>query len=123
MLKPCVVAFVEDLRFRSILEEATQRKSVECYFAGRGEQLSQLAKSLNPFLFIVDLSSVESEWLFKHIALIKFARSSLTVVAIVNSDDEQIRNRAESYGCDLTVSKEDFAKATPDTIERALRKA
>lgn len=111
------------MAIRTKLEDIARMKDIECYMAGRGEQLSQLAKTINPFLFIVDLSGPDSEWLFRHIAFIKFTRSRLWVVAIVHSSQSEVKSRAESYGCDTVISKAELMKKGADLIERALRKA
>lgn len=121
MIRPCLLAYVEDWDVRTKLEEITRLKNIECYLAGRGEQLSQLAKTFNPFLFIVDLCAPDSEWLFRHVAFVKFTRPHLRVIAMVYSSQSDVKSRAESYGCDAVISKSDMIKKAADLIEHALR--
>ncbi len=122
MIRPCLLAYVEDWDVRTKLEETARLKNIECYLAGRGEQLSQLAKTFNPFLVIIDLCAPDSEWLFRHIAFVKFTRPHLRIIAMIYPGQLDVKNRAESYGCDMVILKSELIKKAADLIEQALRK-
>ena len=121
-MRSCLLAFVDDPGIQTRLESVAEEKQVECYLAKWGEQLSQLAKTLNPFLVVVDLSGQESEWLFKHINIIKHENPRLRIVAMTNAGQTDVKERADSYGCDLTLSKPDLFRRFPEIIESALGK-
>ncbi|MBI4372860.1 MAG: hypothetical protein HY585_03950 [Candidatus Omnitrophica bacterium] len=122
MNKPLLLAVVEDLYFQSQIEGIAQAKKIDYYFATQGEQLSQLAKTLSPSLVIVDLSGVETEWIFRHIGNISNMRPELPIVGLVSHVQQTVRERAERYGCKFVFNKSEFAKKLPETIEKVLRK-
>ncbi len=121
MNKPCALAFVEDQFLRSQFVEAGKSTGVDFYFASQGEQLSQLAKTLAPFLVILDLTGLDTGWLFKHISMIKNSRPKLSIVGYVFIDQEDVRERASHYGCTAVVLKGEIFRKLPDIIESAIR--
>ena len=122
-MRPCLLAFVDDPGIQTRIESVAEEKQVECYLAKWGEQLSQLAKTLNPFLVVADLSGQESEWLFKHLNIIKYERPRLRIVAMINAAQTDIEDRAASYGCDLVLPKPEFFRRFPGIVEAVLGKA
>ena len=121
MQKPSLLAFVDDLHFRSEIERIAQAKEIDFYFAAPGEQLSQLVKTLNPFLILVDLSGQDSEWLFRHMSAIGYARPKLPIVGFVTALQKEVRERAEKYGCRLILEKSELIEKLPDVIENVYR--
>ena len=122
MNKPCLLAFVDDLFFQSQIEGIAKAKDIDFYFATRGEQLSQLAKTLAPSVMLIDLSGLDSEWLFRHIIVIGNMRPDLPIIAFVSHVQQDIRDRAEKYGCKFIFTKSELIKRLPETIENILRK-
>ena len=94
---------------------------MDFYFATQGEQLSQLAKTLAPSMIIIDLSGLDSEWLFKHISEIRNTRPHLPIIAFIAHVQEAVRERAEKYGCNYIFTKSELLKKLPDRIEKILR--
>ena len=123
MLKPCFLAFVDDPSFRSQVETIVHAKGGEVYFATEGEQLSQLAKTLRPFMVMVDLTELDAEWIFRHISTIVNNSPHLPVLAFVDSDiPKAARVRAERYGCRQVILKNDLIAQLPNIVEKALAK-
>ena len=122
MDRPCLLAFVEDFYFRSQIEAIARMKRFDPYFATQGEQLSQLAKTLAPFMMLADLSSSDSEWIFRHITELKATRPDFPIVVFIAPVQEDVRDRAERYGCDLVLSKSELIQKLPSTIDDILRK-
>ncbi len=121
MKKPCVLAVIESLYFRSQLEGIARSKDVELYFASQGEQLSQLVKTFAPLMMIVDLSGLNSDWIFRHISNIIENNPRFPIVAFISHVREDVRQRAEKYGCRFILTKSQLAKKLPETIEQILR--
>jgi len=121
MNKPCLLAFVDDLFFRSQIEGLAEDKKMDFYFATQGEQLAQLAKTLSPSIIVLDLSGLDSEWLFRHISDIRNTRPNLPIVAFISHIQQAVRDRAEKYGCHYIFTKSELMKKLPDTFERILR--
>jgi len=121
MKKPCVLAVIESLYFRSQLEGIARSKDVELYFASQGEQLSQLVKTFAPLMMIVDLSGLNSDWIFRHISNIIENNPRFPIVALISHVREDVRQRAEKYGCRFILTKSQLAKKLPETIEQILR--
>ncbi|OGQ47003.1 MAG: hypothetical protein A3H42_01180 [Deltaproteobacteria bacterium RIFCSPLOWO2_02_FULL_46_8] len=121
MNKPCLLAFVDDLFFQSRIQGIAGGKRMDFYFATQGEQLSQLAKTLAPSMIIIDLSGLDSEWLFKHISEIRNTRPHLPIIAFIAHVQEAVRERAEKYGCNYIFTKSELLKKLPDRIEKILR--
>jgi len=122
MIRPCLLVFVEDLNFQAHFQDIAESKRIDCYPAGRGEQLSQLAKTLNPFLFVADISVPDVEWLFKHITQIRFSRPELPIIAIFNPVETDRGERAVSYGCDFVLPRSEIFRKLPELVDHALRK-
>lgn len=116
MQKPSLLVYINDLYFQSVIEEVAHTQNLDVYFATQGEQLSQLAKTFAPFMMLVDLSGMDSEWLFRHIGSIRTARPEFPMVAFVSQDQEEIRDRAEKYGVNRVLTKAEFVKKLPDVI-------
>ena len=121
MKKPCLLAFVEDLYFQSQLEGIARSKNVELYFASQGEQLSQLVKTYAPFMMVIDLSGLNSDWIFRHIGNIMEDNPRFPIVAFISHIQEAVRQRAEKYGCRFILTKSQLAKKLPETVEQILR--
>ena len=121
MKKPCVLAVIESLYFRSQLEGIARSKDVELYFASQGEQLSQLVKTFAPLMMIVDLSGLNSDWIFRHISNIIENNPRFPIVALISHVREDVRQRAEKYGCRFILTKSQLVKKLPETIEQILR--
>jgi len=120
MQKPCLLVYINDLYFQSVIEEIVLAQNMDVYFAAQGEQLSQLAKTLAPFMMIVDLSGIDSEWLFGHIGSIRPMRPEFPMVALVSQEQDEVRDRAEKYGVNRVLTKAEFVKKLPDVIEHFL---
>jgi len=121
MKKPCIVVFVESIYFSSQLEGIAKAKDVELYFASQGEQLSQLVKTFAPLMMIVDLSGLNSDWIFRHISSIVENNPRFPIVAFISHVQEDVRQRAEKYGCRFILTKSQLVKKLPETIEQILR--
>ena len=119
---PCCLAFVDDEKLRSDLEMLFRSRKIDCYFIKQGEQLTQLVKNWSPFMLLVDLSSIHSEWLFRYVAAIGASHSSPIVAFIANEAEDAIRQRAETYGCGFVFKESELLAKLPDTIERILTK-
>ena len=122
MSKPICFIYVEDLDFREKLREVVLTLDINEYFLTRGDQIYQLVKNWVPFMLVVDLTGPESEWIFKHIAMIESSVPDFPILAIVPDNQEHARQRAESYGCGIILTKKEFAKKIHAQIERVLRK-
>ena len=123
MEKPCLLVFVDNLFFQTQIEGIARGKGIDVYFATRGEQLSQLAKTIAPLMMIVDLSGLDSEWIFRHISEVGFANPGLPIIAFISHVQEDVRARAERYGCRTIFTKSELKKKLPETIEKVLRKS
>lgn len=121
MKKPCVLAVIDNLYFRSQLEGITRSKDVELYFAAQGEQLSQLVKTFAPLMMVADLSGLNTDWIFRHISNIIENNPRFPVVAFISHVQEGVRQRAEKYGCRFVLTKSQLTKKLPEVIERVLR--
>ena len=122
MLKPCLLAFVEDLSFQPQIKTIVEAKRGEVYFASEGEQLSQLAKTLLPFMVLVDFTKLDAEWLFKHISDIVSTNPKLPVLVFVETTTPKaVRDRIERYGSRLIILKSELLEQFPDLVEKALR--
>ena len=121
MLKPCLLAFVDDPSLRSQISAVIETKGAGVYFATEGEQLSQLAKTLKPFMILVDLSELDAEWVFRHITTIVNANPSLPVLSFVDlHTSEAVQDRAKKYGCRSVLLKSELIKILPDLVEKGL---
>lgn len=120
MVKPCLLAFVDDLFLKSSIDGIAEAKDIDVYFATQGEQLSQLAKTIVPFMLVVDLSGPDSEWLFRHIGEIGYIHPNLPILGFISRVQDDVRTRAEKYGCRAVLTKVDLTKKLPEAIERAL---
>ena len=123
MDKPLLLAFVRSPYFQSRIQNIAECKKLDFYFGAQGEQMSQLAKTLAPFMVLVDLSGLDSEWLFRHISQVCNTRPELPIVAFISKDQESVRERAERYGCNLIFTKSELFKKLPGAIENFLRKS
>lgn len=121
MNKPCLLIYLEDPDLRSFIEGIAAEKQLDFYFATQGEQLLQCVKALRPLMMIVDLSGLNTEWLFKHIAGIMEIKSNFPLVAFVASDEEGIRYRLERAGCKVILKKSEVERKLPEVIENILR--
>ena len=121
MKKPCVLAVVDNLYFRSQLEGIARSKDVELYFASQGEQLTQLVKTFAPLMMVADLSGLNSDWIFRHISNIVENNPRFPIVGFVSHVQEDVRQRAEKYGCRFILTKSQLTKKLPETIEQILR--
>ncbi len=121
MRKPCILASVEDLYFQSQLEGIARSRNVELYFASQGEQLSQLVKTFAAFMMVIDLSGVNSDWIFRHISEIIETNPRFPIVVFISHVQEAVRQRAEKYGCRFIFTKSQLIKKLPETIEQILR--
>lgn len=122
-MRQCLLAFIDDQGIQARISGVAEEKQVECYLARWGEQLSQLAKTLNPFLVVIDLSGRDSEWLFKHINIIKYNNPRLRIVGMTEQGQTDIEDRAASAGCDMVLSKPEFFRRFPGIVEAVLGKA
>ena len=122
MNKPLLLAFVRSPYFQSRIQNVAESKKLDFYFGAQGEQMSQLVKTLVPFMIVVDLSGLDSEWLFRHISQVRNIKSDLPIVAFVSKDQESIQDRAEKYGCNFVFTKSELLGKLPATIENFLRK-
>ena len=121
MLKPCLLAFVDDSSLRSQIAAVAQTKGAGVYFATEGEQLSQLAKTLKPFMVLVDLSELDAEWIFRHITTIVNANPNLPILSFVDlHTSETVPDRAKKYGCRLVLLKSELIETLPDLVEKGL---
>ena len=121
MNKPCFLAFVEDLYFHSQLEWIARSKNVDIHFAMQGEQLSQLVKTMVPFMMVVDLSGLSSDWIFRYISEIMDRDPKFPIVAFISHVQEDVRQRAEKYGCRFIFTKAQLMKKLPEVIEQSLK--
>ena len=116
-----MIAYLEGPEFEALIKTVVEEKGVEYYLVHQGDQLSQLAKTYNPFLMLLDLCSPESGWLFKHITEVKSLKPRLPIVVIYNPMDSAIQMRAQSYGCDFLISRHDFIEQFPLIVESTLK--
>ncbi len=120
MQKPSLLVYMNDLYFQSVIEEAASAQNLDVYFAKQGEQLSQLAKTFAPFMMIIDLSGIDSEWLFSHIGSIRAMKPEFPMVAFVSEAQDEVGDRAEKYGVNRVLTKAEFVKKLPGVIEHFL---
>lgn len=123
MFKPCLIVYLEDLAFHDQIKKIAKDQKVDLYFAGQGDQLSQLIKTYASFLMLVDLSGLDASWIFRHISIIKNINSNFPVCAIVDEDHENIRSRAEKFGCNQIITKSELIPLLPDMIKQFYRRA
>jgi len=116
-----VLVAVNDLFFQSQIEAAAKAEGARCEFATRGEHLAQMVRNFKPFLLILDLSSSDSEWIYKHIGDIKDKDPSFPIVAFLPHIQEAEKARAESAGCDAVFPKSAFSKKLPQIIKKYLK--
>lgn len=122
MFRPFLLVYLDGPQFKTQIEAIAEEKKVDYYFATRGDQLSQFVKTYVPFLMLVDLSGLDSGWLFRHISVIKYIKPTFPICAIIEDDQEDARMRAEKYGCNKILPKSELIQRLPDIIENALRK-
>ncbi len=122
MFKPCLLVYLEGPHFRTEIEKIAEQKKIDFYLAAKGDQLLQLVKTYVPFLMLVDLSGLDSSWLFRHISIIKHTRPDFPICAIVDDEQENMRSRAEKYGCDKIIAKSELIQNLHHIVESALRK-
>jgi CheY-like chemotaxis protein len=120
MHKPCLLVFISDPNLESFLTRLAEDKGCDCYFARPGEQLLQLAKSIAPFMLLVDVTEIENEWLLKYVSEIKYAKPDFLIVALAGPT-ESLHHRLESAGCKRIFTKKNFEEKFGQTIEEALR--
>ena len=120
MNKPCLLVYVEDQSLQSQIEEIAGAQNLYIQFATQGDQLAQLAKTFAPFMMILDLSGLNSEWLFRHIGAIRVAQPDFPIVGLIALGQDEVGDRAEKYGCNRILTKSEFAKALPKAIEHFL---
>ena len=121
MLRPCLLAFVEDTSFQSQVETVMRAKGGEVYFATEGEQLSQLAKTLSPFMVLLDLTRLDAEWIYRHIVTIVNDNPKLPVLGMIESNIPMaVRDRATRYGCRLLILKSELLDQLPELVEKGL---
>jgi DNA-binding response OmpR family regulator len=118
MNKPCLLIYVEDISLRPLIEEMADAQNLYVQFATQGDQLAQLAKTFAPFMMILDLSGLNSEWLFRHIGSIRHAQPNFPIVGLIASGQDEVGDRAEKYGCNQILTKSEFAKKAPGIIKR-----
>ena len=122
MNKPCLVAYVDDLYFQSQIEGVAKAKKLDFYFAMQGESLSQLVKNFSAFILIVDLTGSNSDWIFRHISEIIGRDSTFPIIGFISHVQEDVRARAEKYGCFKVFAKSELVKRLPDTMDQVLKK-
>ena len=120
MDKPCLLVYAEDQSLKSQIEEIAGAQNLYIQFATQGDQLSQLAKTFAPFMMVLDLSGLNSEWLFRHIGSIRHAQPDFPMVGLIASGQDEVRDRAEKYGCNRVLTKSELTKALPKVIEHFL---
>ena len=120
MDKPCLLIYVEDQSLKSQIEEIAGAHNVYIQFATQGDQLTQLAKTFAPFMMILDLSGLSSEWLFRHISSIRNAQPDFPIVGLIALGQDEIGDRAEKYGCRRILMKPELTKKLPKIIEHFL---
>ncbi|OGX06346.1 MAG: hypothetical protein A3G87_01720 [Omnitrophica bacterium RIFCSPLOWO2_12_FULL_50_11] len=121
MNRPWLLVFVEDPDLRTLIEEIAQEKQLDFHFAAQGEQLLQSVKTLRPMMMIADLSGLNTEWLFKHIAEIANLQPDFPIVAFLASREEGARYRLEHAGCKMVLHKSEVEKKLPEAIENVLK--
>lgn len=123
MFKPCAIVYLEDPALQNDVQKIADSKNINVSFAGRGDQLAQLVKNNKAFLLIVDLSGLDSAWLFKHLSAIKYTNPEFPIYGILGAEDEAQRSRAEKYGCKQCLLLAEWLSQLPDIIETHLRKS
>ena len=122
MHKPICLIYLNELEFKANLKTWAEEFGIECYFVMQGEQLYQLVKNWAPFMILVDLTAADTEWLYKHIAMIQLFKPGFQMLAIVPEHQERPRQRAEGYGCKFVLTRAEFVKKAPKLIEKILNK-
>ena len=122
MFKPRLIAYLEESKFKTKIQEIAELKKIDICFATQGDQLSQLAKTYVPFLMLIDLSGLDAGWLFRHISILKNMRPNFPICVVVPEEQESIKARAEKYGCDKIITQSELIKEFPNIIENAFRK-
>ena len=116
MDKPCFLVYIDDQSLQFKIEEIASSQNLYIHFVTQGEQLSQLAKTFAPFMMILDLSGLNSGWLFRHIGAIRINQPTFPIVGLINPDQDDVRDRAEKYGCNYVFTKSECAKTLPKVI-------
>src|SRR3989338_5285032 len=83
MNKPCLLAYAKTTTLYSQIEAIAEAQKLDSYFATQGEQLSQLVKTMAPFMMLLDLSGQDSGWMFRHIITVKSMKSEFPIVGLV----------------------------------------
>ena len=122
MNKPSLVAYVSDFYLQLQIEALAKSKKLDFYFATYGESLSQLVKNLSAFVLIADLTEPNSDWIFRNISEIMDRDSSFRVIVFISDFQEDVKGRAEKYGCYIVFTKSELLNKLPNSIERILRK-
>jgi DNA-binding response OmpR family regulator len=116
MQRPCLLVYVNDTASQSQIENIAQAQNIDVHFAAYGDQLTQLAKTIAPFTIILDLTALDSEWLFRHISSIRGMKPDLPVVALIPELQEETRDRAEKYGCNRLLLKTEIERILPKLV-------
>ena len=119
-MKDILLVAAEDPSLKSEIASAAKIEMVKCHFVSRGEHLTQMVKNWDPFLLIVDLSSDDAEWMFRHIGEIKMEKHDFPVIGIVSKTQEAPKMRAQAAGCDLVLPKAVFLDKIPKLLQRFL---
>ena len=122
MNKPCLLAYARTTFVHSQIETVAEAQKLDAYFATQGEQLSQLVKTMAPFMMLLDLSGQDSGWMFRHISTVKSMKSDFPIVGLVANDEEAMRERAERYGCNAVLTKKELPKKLTKVVQAALEK-
>ncbi len=122
MNQPVCLGYIEDENLRAGLQQIASENGFDCFFAERGEQLSQLVKRWVPFMLVADLCGTGNEWLYSHIAAIDFLYPEFPMAAVIPDHEEQARQRVESYGCRYVMAKSEWPKQLSRIIVRVLEK-
>jgi hypothetical protein len=120
MEKPCLLIYLDDPSLQSRVEEVAGLQSLYVQKATQGDQLSQLVKTFAPFMIILDLTGLNSEWLFRHMGSIRNEFPLFPMVGLVPSNQDDVRDRAEKYGCSQVLTKAEFSKTLPKILNRFL---
>lgn len=120
MNKPCLLTYLDELSLQSEVEEIAMLQNIYIQYVTQGDQLAQLVKTFAPFMMILDLSGLNSEWLFRHIGSIRHAQPAFPMMALILCGQDDVRDRAEKYGCNYILTKSEFKEKAPEIIKRCL---
>jgi CheY-like chemotaxis protein len=120
MNQPCLLAYLEDPPLEEFIQKLSEDKGMDFYFATFGEQLTQYVNSFVPFMMLVDMTGLETSWLFRHVAEVKNAKPRFPIVALTGKDEESMKNRLESAGCNAVLNKKEFTEKFPELVESYL---